>query len=130
GPGRIEQGCLTLPQRDHALPPHIKGQQLAIAPHATLINGRVREPPLTPDRFESLGRGIDDRLRRVEQATATAASVKDVADRKPRAAALLHTNQLGYHRNLQCSRRSHARRPSRTRSSQPSQTAAPKTSRR
>ena len=62
-----------------------KRKQLAIAPDAALLDGRVLHAPLAERSFQFLGSGQSAMINRLKQRSTLRTVVDDFRDRKPRA---------------------------------------------
>ncbi len=88
GLARLEQWCIALAQRDHAVVSGKKRNEFAVAPNPALVEGRIGKAPFAPGPFQHQ-RGLFGRIVDcLEQASAARAIIKDVGDGEPRAALL------------------------------------------
>ena len=77
-----------------------KRDELPVAPHAALIEGRVRHAALAPQLFQLSGRRRRIGIHRFEQSAALRAVIDDLCNAPAGAAAFLKTGKLGWHEAL------------------------------
>src|ERR1035437_5846512 len=91
GPAARQQRCAAFSQCDHAREVVQKGNELAIAPDAALIQRGVRGAAPPPQSFQLIGGLRRLAVHRFQQTAAVRAIVEDFGNRKPRAAPFFDT---------------------------------------
>ncbi len=105
--GRVKQRRVALAQSDHVSVIVEEGKQLAIAPHAALIERRVAHAALAEGALERGGIGIGRGVAGFDQASALGAVVENFGDGEARAAGGIETHQLGGGRGRRLERHRH-----------------------